>query len=150
MNDKSIQYRESHPLRLNVYLLFYVYVFAVIIMANVFPVSELAYFVFLFLGITGMIILVIKFSYSVSIRENTIELSIKIPFKVTLLKLKKEDIKSVEKTNLTSPDYSLQHAKKGPIIFCFEKGEGIKITMLNGKIFIISGINAEQIINLVK
>ena len=98
MQNKSTPYHETHPLRLNVYLFFYVYVFIVLIIANVLPVSTATYFLFLFLGVSAISILIIKFTYSISIKENLLELSIKIPFKITLFELKIEDIKSIEKT----------------------------------------------------
>lgn len=149
MNNNFIPYRETHVLPLNVYLIFYVYVFAVLMIANILPVSEVTYFLFLFLGITGISIFVIKFTYSVSIKENTIDLSIKIPIRVTLFKLKIEDIEGIEETKTDS----FAHAgslKKGDTVYFFKKKDGIKLTMLNGKIFIITGINADRIISRIK
>ena len=149
MKNKSIPYRETHPLSLNVYLFFYIYVFIILIIANFLPASTLTYFLFLFLGIAGIGILAINFTYSVSIKENKIELFIKIPFKMTLMKLEIEDIESIEEINI-DPHTSPGQLLKGDIFYFFKNGDAIKIKMSNGKIFIVSGVNAEGIIKRVK
>jgi len=70
LNEQQLPpYNETHSLEINKYLLFYVYVFAILIIANVLPVSQFTYFLFLFLGVAGVSLLVIKFTYTISIKK---------------------------------------------------------------------------------
>src|SRR5258706_9469347 len=119
MNSHYLPYRETHSLEINRYLLFYIYVFTILIIANVLPVSQITYFLFLFSGILRIGILLIKFTYRITIKENALTLFIKIPFKVRFLNLKIEDIKNVEKTTNNSPGNFEESIKKSAIIYFF-------------------------------
>ncbi|MEO6328977.1 MAG: hypothetical protein ABIO55_08595 [Ginsengibacter sp.] len=150
MSNNYSSYHETHSLQLNVYLFFYVYVFAILIIANVLPAWQINYFVLLFLGIAGIGILVIKLTYSISIEENQIKLSINIPLKIILLKLKIEDIENAEKAKITPLTYPQKRIEKNQILYFFKKEDAIKLTTLNGKVFIISGIDSGRIITRIK
>jgi hypothetical protein len=149
MNNRSVFYHKTYPLRLNVLLLFYVYVFIVLIIANLLPVSVLTYFLFLLFGIIGICILLVRYEYHILIKENTIFISIKIPLKISLLKLKIIEIKTIEEIDTGSiidDRYRLKKLKGYYTSYLFDKGAGLRLTMKNGKIFIISCPDAGNII----
>jgi hypothetical protein len=151
MINNSKQYKQIIPLPVNAYLFFYLYVFVLFIIANILPVSTINYFLFLFFGITGIIILLVKFMYTISIEENKGMLSIIIPFKIALLKLKIKDIKIAEQLTidaLTYSGYGIRKSQAG-CAYVFNKGTAIKLTMKNGKIFIISCADPQEIITCV-
>lgn len=145
MNNKYF-YKETNTLNVNAFLLFYIYVFIIIIISNVVPRFSLYYFIFLFLGIAGTIILLIKFTYTIAINKNRIEFFIKIPFKIILFKERIADIKQIEKVKSEDVIYSKILKRKNYNIYNFKKEEGIKLTTSVGKIFIVYGVNADQII----
>ena len=151
MKNNSKMYYETQRLPLNVFLLFYLYVFFVLIIANLLPVSSFTYFLFLFLGISGICSLFIKFSTNILINEEVFRLSITIPFKLTLLKLKIKEIVFAEEVEINSNSYKSQHhiKERKPYYksYIFKKGKCIKLTMMNGKVFIISCRNSDGIIS---
>ena len=155
MSTKYKRYIEINSLPVNTYLLFYLYVFVIFIIANVLPVSDVNYFVFLFLGITGTSILLIKFRYRISINQNSLMLSIAVPFRVALLELKVKEIKTLEEVVVDPITYRHTEIKNpnSSYSYVFNNGNGLKITMLNGKIYTISCTDSRSIVawvNLLK
>lgn len=148
MKNRNILYYETHPLGLNVFLLFYLYVFFVLIVANLLPITPMTYFLFLAFGIIGISILLVRYTYHISITENTIMLSIAIPFRILLLSLKIKEIRAIEETTINPLIHHAYGIKKlMPFYtYIFNKGNGIKVTMHSGKIFIISSTSAHGII----
>lgn len=147
MDNKYVPYIETHRLQLNVYLLFYMYVFVILLIANILPAFTGNYFLFLFLGIAGIAVLFIKGTYTILIKQNMLELSIKIIFKLTLLKLKIEDIESIEEVKIDSLSCTEKPIKKEYTFHLFKKEDGIKLSMKDKKVFIISGINVNRLAN---
>ena len=150
MKNNSKVYYETRRLPLNIFLLFYLYIFFVLIIANLLPVSSFTYFLFLFFGILGICILIIKFSSQILINEEMFRLSITIPLKLSLLKLKIKEIAAVEEAKIDSNLYQSHHHLKKirPYYksYVFKPGKCIKLTMVNGKVFIISCRNSDRII----
>ena len=136
---------------MNIFLIFYLYVFFVIIIANLLPVSTFTYFLFLILGISGVCILFFKFSSTILINEKMFRLSITIPLKLSLLKLKIKEIAVAEEIEINSHSYrSHRHFKKMKPYYksyIFKTGKCIKLTTVNGKVFIISCNNTNNIIS---
>lgn len=148
MNSHN-SYREKRRLHINVYLLFYIYVFTLLVLANLLPHWQYNYFFFFTLGIAGVSLLILNFKYCISITENDIVLSILVPFKVTLLKLKTEQIKSSEKTTFDANAFPgiLTKMRKG--IYLFGKKDGVNLLLRNGKMITISGVDVDRIISII-
>lgn len=149
MKNRKILYHEVHTLQLNVFILFYVYVFFILFIANLLPVSLASYFLFLAFGIIGICILLVKYRYHISIKENSMLLSLTIPFKVLLLELKVKEIEAVEKITidpLTYYGYGIIKLKPYYTGYIFTNENGIKLTMDTGQIFVISCTHADHII----
>ena len=152
MKSRTLLYHEVHPLQLNVFLLFYVYVFFILTIANILPVLQLTYFLFLIFGIIGICILLVRYKYHISIKEKTIALSITVPFKIVLLNLKIKEIKTIEEIKADPPNYTSNRKtqfKPNYTAYSFTSGTGIKLTMNTGKIFIVSSTQADQIIRYI-
>jgi hypothetical protein len=151
MTNNSKPYKQTVSLPINIYLLFYLYVFLIFIIANVLPVSTGDYFLFLFLGILGLSILLIKFTYSISIDINSGVLSITIPFKIALLKLKIKDIETIDQIIIDHDDYDDYGLKKSQACnaYVFNKGAGIKLVTKNRKVFIFSCSKPAEIVNYI-
>lgn len=148
MKEKSNKYYESHPLELNVYLFFYVYVVVILIVANILPVKPQNYFLFLFIGLTAIPILLVKFTYGVSVSDKTMALFLRMPFKIILFKVNIQDIETIEETQIkNNPIYK---RRRGYRVYCFKKEAGIKLTTRSGKVVIISGVNANEILKWIK
>ena len=93
-----------------------------------------------------------KYKYHISIKENIIVLSLTIPFKVPILKLKVKEIKAVEEIridSLTYHGYGIIKLKPYFTGYLFTKENGIKLTMDSGKTFIISCTHADRIITFI-
>ena len=148
MKNNSKVYFETRRLPLNIFLLFYLYMFFVLVIANLLPVSSFTYFLFLFFGISGICILIIKFSSNILINEEMFRLSITIPFKLSLLQLKIKEIAVAEEVEINSHSYRSHHKKQMKPYYrsyIFKTGKCIKLTTVNGKVFIISCNNADSI-----
>ena len=150
MKNSIKVYYETHRLPLNTFLLFYLYVFFVLVIANLLPVSTFTYFLFLFFGVLGIFILFVKFSSNILITEEMFRLSITIPFNLSLLQLTIKDIAVAEEIEINSHSYRRHHHRKEmkPYykLYIFKTGKCIKLTMVSGKVFIISCNNADSII----
>ena len=150
-NNSKVHY-ETLQLPVNIFLLFYLYIFIVIVIANLLPVSTFTYFLFLFFGISGICILLVKFSGNILINEEILRLSISSPLKLPLLKLKIKEIAAAEEVEINSDFYRNHHIKKLKRYYksyIFKTGKCIKLTMVNGKIYIISCKNSDRIISLI-
>ena len=149
MKNNSKVYYEMRRLPLNIFLIFYLYVFFVVMIANLLPVSAFTYFLFLIFGILGVCILIIKPSGIILINEEMFRLSITIPLKLSLLKLKIKEIAVAEEIEINSHSYRSHHhlKKMKPYYksYIFKTGKCIKLTTVNGKVFIISCNNADSI-----
>ncbi len=149
MKNNSSDYIETNQLPFNEYLMFFTYVFFIIIIANILPVTTFTYFLFLAFGFTGIYILLVKFTYSIMINNSLIELLIKVPFKLSLLKIPINEIESIEEVQPDTPDYGDSRIKKNYRLYIFGNTNGIKITLLDGEVIIISGIKTKETINRV-
>jgi len=148
MKNKRILYSETHPVRLNVFLIFYIYVFVVLVGANLLPVSPVTYFLFFILGITGIFILLMRSKYFVLIKENEVILTLTTPFRISLLKLNISEIEAVEKIAthpLSYLNYGIKKMKPNCTAYLFNEANGVKLTMRNEKTFIFSCSNAGAI-----
>jgi hypothetical protein len=147
--NNSQPYRETHTLPLNVYLLFYVYVFVILVLANLLPAWQLNYLLFMVLGLTAISVLFIKFTYSVSVSDNRLAFSINVPFRVALLKLKIEDIINYERIEIGDIHFPVLTKKKRICNYLFRKEGGIIFRMRNENRIIISGFDAERVISII-
>ncbi len=149
MRNNSEVYFEKLPLSLNRFFLFYLYIFFVLIIANSLPVSAITYFLFLIFGISGILILFLNFSCLILVNKEVLSLSLNIPIKILLLKLNTKEITVAEEVEIDSLYYRRHHTKKiKPYYksYILKKGKCVKLTMSNGKIFIISCRNSNSII----
>jgi hypothetical protein len=112
--------------------------------ANLSKVSTLTYFLFLFFAAIGIGFIISTFTYTISIEGNILELFIKIPFKIKLIKLHMEDIVKIEKVEFRLPTHYPCYGN-----YLFKKQDGIKLTIMSGKIITISGVDIEQISTLI-
>jgi hypothetical protein len=151
MSNNNKPYKQTISFPVNIYLLFYCYVFVIFIIANVLPISTISYFLFLVLGIVGLSILLIKFTYSISIDRNSGVLSITIPFKIALLKLKLKDIETTDQIIIDHSNYDGYGLKKSQACnaYIFNKGAGIKLVTKDRKVFIFSCSKPVEIINYI-
>jgi hypothetical protein len=151
MRINAVIYRETNSLRLNTFLIFYLYVVAVIIIANILPVLPLTYFIFIFFGVVGICILLMKYHYQISLNKDSLMLAIKIPFKIVLLKLKVADIKTAEEINWNNyvSVLGITRIEAGYSAYIFNKKKQVKFTMKNGKIFIVSLDDPQKILGII-
>jgi hypothetical protein len=106
----------------------------------------------LFFGISGICILLIKFSGNILINEEIFRLSISSPLKLPLLKLKIKEIAAAEEVEINSDFYRDHRTKKSKHYYksyIFKTGKCIKLTMITGKIYIISCRNSDRTISLI-
>ncbi len=149
MRNNSEVYFEKSRLPLNIFFLFYLYIFFVLIIANLLPVSVVTYFIFLILGISGIFILFMNFSCLILVNEEVFSISLIIPVKVLLLKLKTKEITVAEEVETDSLYYQEHQTKKVKPYYksyVFKTGKCLKLTMSNGKVFIISCKHSDSII----
>lgn len=151
MKNNTKVYYERSRLLLNIFLLFYLYIFFVLVIANLLPRSTFTYFLFLVFGISGICILTLKFSSHILINEEMFRLSIKIPFTLVLLRLKITEIAVAEEADIKCNTYSGRRDIKKTIpcykSYIFNNGNCLKLTMTNGKVFIMSCSNTDSIIS---
>ncbi len=150
MKNTNKVYYETQRLPLNIFMLFYVYIIFIMVIANLLPVTAFTFFLFLIFGISGICILLIKPSSNILINEELFMLSITLPLKLSLLKLRIKEIIVAEEVEINTHSYlSNYHIKKlKPYYrsYIFKTGKCIKLTMANGKVYVISSRNSDNII----
>ncbi len=149
MRNNGKVYLEKLPISLNRFFLFYLYIFCVLIIANLLPVSALTYFFFLVFGISGISILFMNASCMIFIDEEVFSISLINPVKVLLLKLKTKEITVAQEVEIDSLHDQKYHTKKAGSYYksyIFKTGKCIKLSMSNGKVFVISCRHSDSII----
>lgn len=146
MKNETPLYYDVHGLPLNTSLLFYVYIFLIIIISNILPVSCYTYFFSFLLGISGILIFFIKPSGKLLISDNTLRLLLKSPFHLSLLTLKIHDITFAEEAEIY---YKLDPYKlffKNLRRLNSEEEKCIKLSTVDGKIYSIPSRQSKSVV----
>jgi hypothetical protein len=150
MKNKPAQYTESKRLWPNVFLIFFGYVTLLLVIANISPVSYNGYRIFFLLGLLAFFILFIKVTYQITIRNNILEVSVKIGVRMIVKKLDLKEIESAEQISIDHSESPFKvdkntHAGEGRFI---KTTPAVKVRMLNKTNYIISTNNPHQLIQL--
>lgn len=144
-------YFESHKLPLNNFLIFYVYVIFLFIIANIVKVSAANYVVFFLLGLPAIGLLFIRATYKISVRNNRLETSIKIFIKIVFQSLDINEIESLEELKKDDINSPAKIIKLKPLSLVYlNMPKAIKVQTPGKKTYLISTANPEQLINFIK
>ena len=152
MKSKPIQYAESHNLSLNVFVIFYVYVIFILIVANILPVSAASYFISFLLGLIAFCILFIRVKYKITVRKNILEISIKFFIRIVFQRLDIKEVENIDELGINDvkSSFETKKIKPGSISYLIKVPKAVKMDMSNKKSYIISTTNPDQLINLIK
>jgi len=149
MKTKHVQYKESHKLSPNVFLLFFGYVSVIIMLANIAPVSSASYCIFFMLGMAGIGLLFMKAAYTVTVRKNTLEISISFLIRIVLQRLDLSRAKSLEEIPVDGLASAFTIKKSpGGIAYLIKMPTALKVTMPGSRSYIIATADPRSLINL--
>ncbi len=148
---KPFQYKESHKLSLNVFIVFYGYVLTIIVIANITSVSATNYCIFFILGVAGILILFVKAQYKITVRNNVLEICITCPIRIIIQKLDLSDAESVEELKINSIQSAFKIERSaGNTSYLTGLPTALKLNMQGKRSYIISTIDPGSLVNLVE
>lgn len=151
MKSETVQYRESHALPLNTFLVFYGYILIILILANIAPASATAYTVFFLLGLMGIPLLFIRAAYTITLQNNILEISVKVFARIVIRRWDTREVESAVPLKINNVESSFKIEKNSESTSYLIKTPGaLKLSMANKKSCIISTANPAQLANLLQ